>query len=136
MQRDEQVGAVVDRDLRRAVEHVGDVAGEGVEVLAVAGEDRDAVRSASVAATSSWVASGLAAHRATSAPPAVSVRHQVGRLRRDVQARRDGEALQRPLAPKRSRIERRTGIWASAQAIRVLPASASAGSAISLIGGP
>src|SRR5215212_9330246 len=81
-------------------------------------------RSTSAAATSSCVSSGLAAQSATSAPPAISVRVRFAVsvvTCRQTPMRRPANGRSRA---KRSRIERSTGIPASAHAIRASPASA------------
>src|SRR5215470_5166224 len=76
------------------------------------------------AATSSWVDSGLLAHSRTRAPPAWSVRARLAVS--EVTCRQAASRI--PLSGfslwKRSRMLRRTGIWASAQRIRVRPLSA------------
>src|SRR3989442_2670663 len=85
----------------------------------------------SEAATSSWVESGLEAQATTVAPPALSVRR---RLAVSVVMWRQAPTVTpsrgRSLA-KRSRMEVRTGMLLSAQAMRCRPRSASAGSAMS-----
>ena len=71
----DEVGAVVERDVGPGGRERGDVLGPRVGALAVDGEHRGgAVGCASAAATSSCVASGLAAQSATFAPPTRSVR--------------------------------------------------------------
>src|SRR5690606_21459692 len=77
------------------------------------------------AATSSWVESGLDAHRATSAPPALSAmtRFAVSVVTcRHAESRRPASGFSRL---KRSRIWRRTGICRSAHSVRRRPLSAS-----------
>src|SRR5215208_243821 len=85
-------------------------------------------RSTSAAATSSCVVSGLAEQSATSAPPAVSacIRLAVSA----VTWRHAATFTPSSGWPtrKRSRIERRTGIWPSAHSIRRSPCGASDGS--------
>src|SRR5829696_2836826 len=88
-------------------------------------------RSTSAAATSSCVSSGLAAHNATSAPPAISVRTRFAVsvvTCRHIPTRQPSSGRSRA---NRSRIDRSTGIWASAQAMRASPASARPRSATS-----
>src|SRR5215217_5314791 len=88
-------------------------------------------RATSAAATSSCVSSGLAAHRATSAPPAISVRTRLAVsvvTCRQTPTRSPANGRSRA---NRSRIERSTGICASAHAIRASPASARPRSATS-----
>src|SRR5919107_1845337 len=93
-------------------------------------------RSTSAAATSSWVVSGLAEQSATSAPPAVSacIRLAVSAVTwRQAATFTPSSGCS---ARKRSRIERRTGIWPSAHSIRASPWGASDGSAMSCWGRP
>src|SRR3954454_8903004 len=93
-------------------------------------------RSTSAAATSSCVVSGLAEHSAASAPPAISacIRFAVSA----VTCRH--AAIFTPSSGcsslKRSRMERRTGMWPCAHSIRASPAWARAGSAMSCLGRP
>ena len=86
---------------------------------------------ASAAATSSCVDSGLAAHSATSAPPAISAR---ARLAVSAVTCRHAATVM-PSSGRscssRSRIERRTGICSSAHSTRAWPEPASEGSAMS-----
>src|SRR5689334_19448817 len=88
-------------------------------------------RSTSAAATSSCVDSGFDAHRATSAPPASSVRTSpaVSAVTwRHAPTTRPSSGRSRS---KRSRTCRRTGICSSAHSIRAWPASLRPGSATS-----
>ena len=85
---------------------------------------------ASAAATSSCVASGLAAQIATFAPPARSVRTSTAVSAVTCRhAATETPSSGRSVA-KRARIDRRTGICPSAQPIRASPSGARAGSAM------
>ena len=114
VQRAQQVGAVVERDPRRALDDRRDAA----RPTRRARPAWTSASAASAAATSCCVANGLDAHSATSAPPACSVRTRI--------AVSDVTCRQAPTATpasgrsraKRSRIERRTGICPSAHSIR------------------
>ena len=72
--RTEQVGAVVERDLRRPRRGGDDVRAVGVAALAADARARRRRGRPSAAATSSCVVSGLEAQSSTCAPPAMSVR--------------------------------------------------------------
>src|SRR3989338_710059 len=86
----------------------------------------------SEAATSSWVDNGLLAHRRTSAPPAASARARLAVS--DVTCRQAAKRSPRSgfSFAKRSRMLRKTGIWSSAQSMRVFPFAASPESFTSL----
>src|SRR3954462_15552635 len=87
--------------------------------------------SARAAAVSSWGERGVAAHSATSAPPAMSARTRLAVSA--VTCRHAATAI--PSSGRSSArgagMERRTGIWASAHSMRARPAGAREGSAMS-----
>src|SRR5579875_2281759 len=86
---------------------------------------------ASAAATSSWVDSGLAAHRARTAPPARSARTRFAVSAVTCRQAATCRPSSGRWAANRSRIRASTGIWPAAHSIRSSPAAASPGSAIS-----
>ena len=92
----EQVGAVVDRDLRLALGQRADVLRVGVEVLAAMAQHLASPRPAPPPRRPAWTAGWRRERdlRATRAQRA----HEVRRLGRHVQARGEPEPVERPLA--------------------------------------
>ena len=90
--------------------------------------------STSAAATSSCVVSGFAEQSAGSAPPAASAFIRLAVSAVTCRQAATFVAASGCESAKRSRIERSTGIWPSAQSTRARPWGASAGSAMSGLG--
>ena len=94
----QQVGAVVERDLRRARRRRATTPARRRRRPRRGGVHLAAVARASAAATSSCVDSGLAAHERDLGAAGDQRAHEVRRLGRDVQARADAQPVERPLA--------------------------------------
>jgi hypothetical protein len=129
----DQIGAVVQCDLRALVEHGVDVAVVCLGAFAPAGEEGIPCRVTSAAATSSWVLSGLLAQSAKLAPPADSTRAKLA-VSAVICKHPPMRAPSMDFAsPKRCIRPRSKGISANAQSIRRAPDSAKARSATSCL---